>query len=565
MSDSANSTLFPQDSRESSSLRSPVLVPKSGDDADSYLSSPDSTKYGRLPSLELEKKYDHQSLGNSKEVDSINHEDADDERPIVYTVFDKKTKFFIVLIVALAGLVAPLSSTMYLPAINIIQEEMSTTSVMMKLTVSLYLVGMAISPMVWGTLSDTLGRRPVYIVSFIIYIGACIGNALSNSIGLLLAMRLIQSLGSSSVIAVGAGSICDIYEARQRGTALGFFFMGALLGPVIGPIAGGYISEYLSWRWTFWILAIVGGLILALLTFCLPETHRRLVATKYKANMVDLPEVSSKLMVNPLLPLYYLKYLYIVIPMLNITVVYGGMYAMATAVPGDFARVYSLSTSDIGLTYIAGGIGNIIGSIAGGNFSDFMMRRYRKRKAEELEALVEQPETATEMETSSETKSTSTPAKGSVADANAAKLREMAIQAAIPKEQRLAGGLYFFWMLPTFLLLFGWLLEKNGSLVGVLAAQFLMGIGMTFTFASFSTYMVDIFTTRSATVTALNNSLRSLWAAVCSVIEDPMEQKIGVGWTFTFFSLLQFAAGMLIIILYIHGPRWRERWAPVAK
>ncbi|KAJ1648972.1 hypothetical protein IWQ61_009797, partial [Dispira simplex] len=137
---------------------------------------------------------------------------------------------------------------MYLPALNIVQEEMNTTSAMIKLTVSLYLVGMAVAPIVWGTVSDTSGRRPVYIVSFIIYIGACIGNAMANSIELLLAMRLIQSLGSSSVMAVGAGSICDIYEAKQRGRALGLFYLGALLGPVIGPIAGGYISQHLSWR-----------------------------------------------------------------------------------------------------------------------------------------------------------------------------------------------------------------------------------------------------------------------------------------------------------------------------
>ncbi|KAJ1653274.1 hypothetical protein IWQ61_006572 [Dispira simplex] len=565
MPDSAHSTLRPLDSREAPSLKSPVLAPKPGDDSNSYLASPESTRYDRSSLLELENKYGHQLLDNPEAVNDTHHEDVDDQRPIVYTVFDKKTRFFIVFIVALAGLVAPLSSTMYLPALNTIQEEMNTTSVMMKLTVSLYLVGMAIAPMIWGTVSDTLGRRPVYIVSFIIFIGACIGNALANSIGLLLAMRLIQSLGSSSVIAVGAGSICDIYEAKQRGSALGFFFLGALLGPVIGPIAGGYISEYLSWRWTFWVLAIIGGLILALLTFCLPETHRRLVATKYNANMIDLPKASSKMMVNPILPLYYLKHLYIAIPMLTITLVYGSLYAVATAVPGGFSRVYNLSTSDIGLTYISGGIGNIVGSVAGGNFADFMMQRYRRRKAEKLEAFVEQQEAAGEARNSSETKSTDAPVKGSIAEANVAKLREMAIQAAIPKEQRLTGALYFFWVMPAFLLLFGWLLQTKGSLVGVLAAQFFMGMGMTFTFASLSTYMVDIFTTRSATITALNNSLRSLWAAVCSVIEDPMEQSIGVGWTFTIFSLLQLTAGFLLIVLYIHGARWRERWAPVAK
>ncbi|KAJ1966453.1 hypothetical protein IWQ62_002424 [Dispira parvispora] len=561
MTDSVPPTPRPTDSGETSSLNSPELAPKSASDEGTHVSFPESTRFDRAPSPEPENKYDHQLLESPDNDDDENQDGLYDERPIVYTVFGKRSKFLISLIVALAGLVAPLSSTMYLPALNIIQEEMNTTSAMIKLTVSLYLVGMAVAPMVWGTVSDTSGRRPVYIVSFIIYIGSCVGNAMANSIELLLAMRLIQSLGSSSVMAVGAGSICDIYEAQQRGRALGLFYLGALLGPVIGPIMGGYISQHLSWRWTFWVLAIFGGAILVLLVFWLPETHRRLVATKYKANMVDLPKVSSKKMVNPLMTLYHLKYIYIAIPMLNIALVYGGLYAMVTAVPGAFARVYHLSASDIGLTYIASGVGNIFGSIAGGMFADFTMKRYRKRKEGKLKALVEQRESVDAARDSG--KSKATPARGSIAEANVIKLHEMAIQAAIPKEQRLAGGVYFFWVMPTFLLLFGWLVEKDKSLVGALAAQFIMSVGMTFTFASFSTYMVDIFTTRSATIIALDNTLRSIWAAVCSVIEDPMEQSIGVGWTFTIFALVQFVAGLSIIVLYIYGARWRERWVPV--
>ncbi|KAJ1642328.1 hypothetical protein IWQ61_010637 [Dispira simplex] len=385
---------------------------------------------------------------------------------------------------------------------------------------------------------------------------------MANSIELLLIMRLIQSLGSSSVMAVGAGSICDIYEAKQRGRALGLFYLGALLGPVIGPIVGGYISQHLSWRWTFWVLAIFGGGILALLVLWLPETHRRLVAVKYKANMVDLPKVSSKKWINPLLSLCYLKYVYILIPMLNMALVYGGLYAVVAAVPGAFARVYHMSASDIGLTYIASGMGNIFGSIAGGIFADFIMQRYRKRKEGTLQALVEQREPTDAAQDSSKMKTT--PTRGSIAEANVVKLHEMAMQAAIPKEQRLIGGVYFFWVMPAFLLLFGWLVDKKMSLVGALAAQFIMSVGMTFTFASFSTYMVDIFTTNSATIIALDNTLRSIWAAVCSVIEDPMEQHMGMGWTFTIFALVQLAVGLLVIILYFCGARWRERWVPVA-
>ncbi|RKP36588.1 major facilitator superfamily domain-containing protein, partial [Dimargaris cristalligena] len=427
-----------------------------------------------------------------------------------YTVFSTRQKKFIVLLLSTAGLVAPLSSTMYLPALNTIQTEMNTTSVMLKLTISLYMVGMGIAPMVWGTLSDTVGRRPIYIISFVIYILACVGCALSNGIGMLLAMRLIQSLGSSSVIAVGAGSLCDLFEAKRRGRALGFFFVGALIGPIIGPTIGGYVSQYLDWRWTFWILAILGGVVLVLIVIFLPETHRGVVAAKYDVRMENVTPPSKSWAFNPLLPLYYLKYPYVTLTIINISLAYGGLYAMSTSMPASFARVYNLSTSNVGLTYIASGVGNIIGSVAGGNFADFMMHRFRDR--------MERAQVAAEPHEDGDAPTIT------IAD--------------VPKEQRLTGGVYFCWLMPTCLLIFGWLINKHEPLAAVLVVQFFFGLGMTFIFSAYSTYLVDIFTGRSATITALNNSTRSIWAAVCSVIEDPIETGIGPGWTFTLFALL---------------------------
>jgi MFS family permease len=56
---------------------------------------------------------------------------------------------------------------------------------------------------------------------------------------------------------VGGGTIADLYEANKRGKAMALFGLGPLLGPVIGPVIGGFVTEYLGWRWTFWLILIL--------------------------------------------------------------------------------------------------------------------------------------------------------------------------------------------------------------------------------------------------------------------------------------------------------------------
>jgi MFS family permease len=66
----------------------------------------------------------------------------------------------------------------------------------------------AISPSFWGALSDVWGRRPVYLSTMLVYVGACIGLAMNDKYWVLLVLRMIQAFGSSSVVAIGAGTIC---------------------------------------------------------------------------------------------------------------------------------------------------------------------------------------------------------------------------------------------------------------------------------------------------------------------------------------------------------------------
>ena len=84
-------------------------------------------------------------------------------------------------------------------------------------------------------------------------------------------MRMLAGGAAASAQTVGAGTIADIWDVKERGRAMGIFFLGPLCGPLLAPIIGGALTERFGWRSTQWFLAIYGGAVLVFLFFALPE------------------------------------------------------------------------------------------------------------------------------------------------------------------------------------------------------------------------------------------------------------------------------------------------------
>ncbi|KAG1180220.1 hypothetical protein G6F70_000391 [Rhizopus microsporus] len=215
---------------------------------------------------------------NSREETVISEENAEKEAVDdlhLYSVKDKmslKRKWFILTIVAMQGFLGPVTSSIYIPAIAQVRQTFHTTNITINATISLYVFVIGLMPLFWATFSERYGRRIIYILSTALYIAATVGCALSRSVGLFIAMRALQATGASASQAVGAGTVIDLFNQQERGNAMGFFLLGPLIGPVIGPIAGGYINQYIGWRFIFWILCALGGLIFILILFFVPET-----------------------------------------------------------------------------------------------------------------------------------------------------------------------------------------------------------------------------------------------------------------------------------------------------
>lgn len=90
------------------------------------------------------------------------------------------------------------------------------------------MLAMGICPLWWSQLSERSGRRTVYIISFSLFVIFSVCSALAVDIGMLIAFRVLSGGAASSVQAVGAGTIADIWEVKERGRAMGWFYLGPL-------------------------------------------------------------------------------------------------------------------------------------------------------------------------------------------------------------------------------------------------------------------------------------------------------------------------------------------------
>lgn len=112
-------------------------------------------------------------------------------------------------------------------------------------------------PLFWASQADYAGRKPLYIISLLIYIAANILlAALPANLAALFILRVVQGFGAASVLSLGAGTVADIIEPKKRASAMSLVLLGPQLGPVLGPLLGGALTGGGSWRWIFWFLGL---------------------------------------------------------------------------------------------------------------------------------------------------------------------------------------------------------------------------------------------------------------------------------------------------------------------
>lgn len=178
-------------------------------------------------------------------------------------------------ITPIAGLcvaLGPLTISSYIPSMKAIADDLGSTMSEVQLTLSLYLISLAISQLIYGPLSDRFGRRVTLLSGLILYVTASIFGALSWNIETLMISRILQGIGACSGVVIARAIIRDYYPQKEGLKALAT--MGAILAvaPALGPVLGGYLESWFGWHSVFIFLSLSGALLFLTILLFLPET-----------------------------------------------------------------------------------------------------------------------------------------------------------------------------------------------------------------------------------------------------------------------------------------------------
>jgi MFS transporter, DHA1 family, multidrug resistance protein len=177
------------------------------------------------------------------------------------------------LLIAMTG-VSSLSLNILVPAIPSLVTKFAADPAHVQLTVSLYLMGLAVAQLVFGPLSDRFGRRPVVLTGLALATIASTSAIFAGSIMSLVLWRVLQSLGASTGQTIGRAIIRDIYERERAASMIGLVTSLVVLMPMAAPLIGGILDTLLGWESIFVFSAALSGLVLAWAVIMLPETHK---------------------------------------------------------------------------------------------------------------------------------------------------------------------------------------------------------------------------------------------------------------------------------------------------
>lgn len=461
------------------------------------------------------------------------------QRPYDYS---NRTKWTITLIVAVAAAAAPMGSAIFYPALPEMSAEFDVSSTVVNLSVAFYMLAMSIFPLWWSSFSETLGRRTIYLSSFLLNVIFSLVSGMSVNIAMLIVFRVLSGGAAASVQAVGAGTIADIWESAERGRAMGFFYLGPLMGPLIAPIVGGALAEGFGWRSTVWFLTCYGAVVLILILFALPETlaqRRPLVARPPPPVAADgqaLSRVSTtrsvqmqsqhaaavlkKALIDPLEVVTYLRFPAVAIVVYYAAITFGSLYVLNISIQSVFSESpYSFSAIIIGLLYIPSSLGYFVASLVGGAWLDRIMIRSAER-AGRYDAdgkLIYLPED---------------------------RMRENAW---------ISATLY-----PGALIWYGWTAAHGVHWIAPCIANFFFGVGSMLVFSAATTMLTEFMPRRSSSGVALNNFVRNIFSCTGGIIAQPLINVMGDGWLMTMIGLLAWVSGNVCLwLLRKNASKWR--------
>jgi DHA2 family multidrug resistance protein len=188
---------------------------------------------------------------------------------------DVSNRGMITVSIMLATIMQVVDMTIVNVALPHMQGGMSATQDQISWVLTSYIVSSAIMTPLTGVLAAKFGRKRLFIVSEIGFVLASMLCGSATSLEQIVLYRTLQGACGAALVPLSQAVLLDTYPREKHGAAMAMWGMGVMVGPIIGPTLGGYLTEYYSWRWTFYINLPLGALALAGTILFLPETEKQ--------------------------------------------------------------------------------------------------------------------------------------------------------------------------------------------------------------------------------------------------------------------------------------------------
>lgn len=257
----------------------------------------------------------------------------------------------VLIIMSFVAICGMLGTDIHLPSIPHLMNYLRTDKAHMQQSVSIFLLGMGFSVLVYGPLSDKYGRRPIVIFGLALACIASFAAMFATDINTFLLLRLLQGIGSGVCLGVGRTILADVLQGERLATVGAWFSLFLSLSPLFAPALGGYVQRWLGWQANFFILGSVLALsLLAYICFC-PETNQH--KNPHAFSVSGLCQSYGSLLVHPVF----------VGATLITGIVAAAVITYATISPMVLQIQYHMNVVEYGWAMAAAGAGNMLSKI----------------------------------------------------------------------------------------------------------------------------------------------------------------------------------------------------------
>lgn len=174
---------------------------------------------------------------------------------------------------AMLSAAAPLATDLYLPAFPEMVSDLATSATGVQLSLTAFLVGAGLGQLLFGTISDRIGRMRPLIWGTAMYVLASVAAALAPTIGVLVGLRFVQGISGAAGMVISRAIVSDIAHGRAAARAFSLLMLVGGIAPVAAPLAGAVLVTPLGWRGLLWVVAGMGALALVATLLVIRETH----------------------------------------------------------------------------------------------------------------------------------------------------------------------------------------------------------------------------------------------------------------------------------------------------